>query len=148
MTIYQKDINRKTLKHTVLRNISWPIFEVFFQILLDVNLSLNKTLLTFTIDSNSFSVKGYLPLIQKDSVTLVCLVLHGLRFAKDLSLGNSSDFYICFWQALLYSLFCFFFLNWSPSLSLCTVFDAIDKLELSDKVSMNLLFLYPSSVLW
>ena len=46
--------------------------------MLNVNLSLSQTLLTFllymrhlddSIDSGSFSVRGYLLLIQKDSVT-------------------------------------------------------------------------------
>ena len=80
--------------HSSQKHILTNIWGLFFSILLDVNLSLNQTLLTFTIDSNNFSVKGYLPLIQKDSLTLVCLVLHGLRFAQDLSLGNSSEFYM------------------------------------------------------
>ena len=48
-----------------------------------------------SINSGNFSVKGYLPLIQKDSVThmhdrAVCMK-QGIPFAQDLSLDNSAD---------------------------------------------------------
>ena len=49
----------------------------------------------------------------------------GLPFARDLSLENSADFYLCFRLALLHSVSYFFFLSRSPSLSLYTVFDSI-----------------------
>ena len=43
---------------------------------------------------------GYLPLIQKDSSThmhgLTVYVKEGLPFARDLSLENSGDSYLCF----------------------------------------------------
>ena len=46
------------------------------------------------------SVRGYLPLIQKDSSThmhgLAVYVKEGLPFAWDLSLENSADSYLCF----------------------------------------------------
>ena len=74
-----------------------------------MNLSLNQTLLTFllcetnlddSIDSGNFSVRGYLPLIQKDFSThmhgLVVYVKEGLPFTQDLSLENSADSYLCF----------------------------------------------------
>ena len=52
------------------------------------------------IDSGNFSVRGYLPLIQKDSIThmygLAVYVKEGLPFALDLSLENSGDSYLCF----------------------------------------------------
>ena len=41
-----------------------------------------------------------------------------------LSLENSTDFYLCFWLAVLHSLSHFFFHYWSPS-PLCIVFDVI-----------------------
>ena len=44
---YQKDVNQITLNHSTLLNFALQIFEAFIQILLNVNLSLNKTLLTF-----------------------------------------------------------------------------------------------------
>ena len=49
----------------------------------------------------------------------------GLPFARDLSLENSADSYVCFRLALLHSVSYFFFLYRSPSSSLCTVFDSI-----------------------
>ena len=60
-----------------------------------------------SIDSGNSSVKGYLPLIQKDSNThmhgLAVYVKEGLLFARDLYLENSADSYLCFRLALLYS---------------------------------------------
>ena len=66
-----------------------------------------------------FSVRGYLPLIRKDSIThmhgLAVFLKEGPRFAWDLSLENSADSYLCFEQAFYRS----------PSSSLHTVFDFI-----------------------
>ena len=74
-------------------------------------------------------MRGFLPLIRKDSSThmhgLAVYVKEGLPFARDLSLENSADSYLCFRLALLHSVSYFFFLYQSPSLSLCTVFDSI-----------------------
>ena len=65
-------------------------------------------------DSIDFSVRGYLPLIRKDSSThmhgLTVYVKEGLPFARDLSLENSADSYLCFRLALLHSVSFFFFL--------------------------------------
>ena len=62
-------------------------------------LALCETNLDDSIDSGNFSVKGYLPLIRKDSSThmhgLAVYVKEGLPFAQDLSLGNSVDSYLC-----------------------------------------------------
>ena len=73
-------------------------------------------------------MRGYLPLIQKDSSThmhgLTVYEKEGLSFAQDLSLENATDFYLCFRLALLHSVSYFFFLYQSHS-SLCTVFDSI-----------------------
>ena len=92
-------------------------------------LALCETNLDDSIDSGNFSVRGYLPLIWKDSSThmhgLAVYVKEGLPFAQDVSLENSADSYLCFWLALLHSNPYFFFLYWSPSSSLCTVFDFI-----------------------
>ena len=72
---------------------------------------------------------GYLPLIQKDSSThmhgLAVYVKEGLPFARDLSLENSTDSYLCFRLALLHSVPYFFFLCQSPSSPLRTIFDSI-----------------------
>ena len=73
-----------------------------------MNLSLNQTLLTFlfslkprlddSIDPSNLSVRGYLPLIRKDSNTqmhgLAVNMKGGLSFAQDLSLENSADSYL------------------------------------------------------
>ena len=79
-----------------------------------------------SIDSSNFSVRGYLPVIQKDSSThmhgLAVYVKEGLPFAQDLSLENSADSYLCFQLALLHAVSYFLFLYGSPSLSLCRVF--------------------------
>ena len=87
------------------------------------------TNLNVSIDSGNFFVRGYLPLIQKDSSThmhgLAVYVKEGLPFARDLSLENSADSYLCFRLALLHSVSYFFFLYRSPFPSLCTDFDSI-----------------------
>ena len=92
-------------------------------------LALCETNLDDSLDSGNFSVRGYLPLIRKDSSThmhgLGVYVKEGLPFARDLSLENSADSYSCFRLALLHSVSYFFFLYRLPSSSLCTVFDSI-----------------------
>ena len=74
-------------------------------------------------------MKSYLPLIQKDSIThihgLGVYVKDELPFAKDLSLENSANSYLCIWLALLHSVSYFYFLCQSTSLSLCMVFYSI-----------------------
>ena len=66
------------------------------------------------IDSGNFFVRGYLSLIRKDTGThmhgLAIYVKEGLPFARDLSLENSADSYLCFRLALLHSVSYFFFL--------------------------------------
>ena len=81
--------------------------------------ALYKTNLDDSINSGNFSVRSYLPLIQKDSITH----MHGLAVYVEVGL-NSADSYFCFRLALLHSL-SYFFLYRSPSLSLCTIFDVI-----------------------
>ena len=91
------------------------MFQTFVRILLIVNLCLNQTPdilalcetnLDNSIDSGNFSVRGYLPLIRKDSGThmhgLAVYVKEGLPFAQGLSLENSADSYLCFPLALLH----------------------------------------------
>ena len=92
-------------------------------------LTLCKTNLDDSIDSGNFSVRGYLPLIRKDSSTvmhgLAVYLKEGLPLARDVSLENSADSYLCFRLALLHSVSFFFFLYRSPSSSLCKVFGYI-----------------------
>ena len=63
-------------------------------------LALCESNLGDSIDSGNFSVRDYLPLIQKDSSAhmhgLAVYVKEGLPFAWDLSLKNSADSYLCF----------------------------------------------------
>ena len=70
-------------------------------------LVLCETNLDDLIDSGNFSVRGYLPLIRKDSGThmhgLTVYVKEGLRFARDLSLEKSADSYVCFRLALFHA---------------------------------------------
>ena len=77
-------------------------------------LALCEKILDDSIDSGDFSVRGHLPLIRKDSSThvhgLAVCVKKLLPFARDLSLENSADFYLCFRLALLHTVSYFFFL--------------------------------------
>ena len=64
-------------------------------------------------DSGNFSVRGYLPLIRKDSSTHMhgpAVYVKGLPFARDLPLKNSADSYLRFRLALFPSVSYFFFL--------------------------------------
>ena len=75
-------------------------------------LALSETNLDGSIDSENFSVRGYLPLIRKDSSThmhgLAVYVKEGLPFAWELSPANSTDSYLYFRLALLNSVsYCF-----------------------------------------
>ena len=93
-----------------------------------------------SIDSGNFFVRGYLPLIWKDSGThmhgLAIYVKEGLPLARNLSLENSADSYLCFRLALLHSVSYFFFLYWSPSSALCMVFDSISS-NIDEVLSIN-----------
>ena len=103
-------------------------------------LALCETNLDDSVDSGNFSVRGYLPLIRKDSSThmhgLAFYVKEGLPFAWDLSLETSADSYLCFRLALLHPVSYFFFLYRSPSSSLCTVFDSISS-NIDEILSIN-----------
>ena len=92
-------------------------------------LALYKTNLDDSIGSGNLSVRICLPLIWIDSTSymhgLPVYVKEGLPFAWDLTLENLQDSYLCFQLALLNPLSYFFCLYWSPSLSLCMVFDSI-----------------------
>ena len=92
-------------------------------------LALCETNLDDSIGSGNFFVRGYLPLIRKDSSThmhgLAVYIKKELPFAHNVSLENSADSYLCFRLALLHSVSYIFFLCRSPSLSLCMVFDSI-----------------------
>ena len=103
-------------------------------------LALCETNLDDSIDSGNFSVRGYLPLIRKDSSThmhgLAVYVKEGLPFAWDLSLENSADSYLRFRLALLHSVSYLFFLYRSPSSALCEVFDSVSS-NIDEVLSIN-----------
>ena len=67
-----------------------------------------------SVDSGNFSVRGYLPLVRKDSTThmhgLAVCFKEGLPFARDLSLEDSAHSYLYFRLALYHSVPYFFFL--------------------------------------
>ena len=67
---------------------------------------------------------------------LAVYVKEGLPFARDLSLENSADSYLCFRLALLHSVSYFFFLYRSPSSALCTVFDSVSS-NIDEVLSIN-----------
>ena len=93
---YQKHVNQIILNHTTLQSLALQIFEAVIRILLIVDLSLMDD----SIGSGNFSVRGYLPIIQKDSSShmhvLAVYVREGLPFAWDLSLEHSADSYLGF----------------------------------------------------
>ena len=67
---------------------------------------------------------------------LALYVKEGLPFARDLSLENSADSFLCFQLVLLHSVSYFFFLYRSPSSSLCTVFYSISS-DIDEVLSIN-----------
>ena len=94
------------------------MFDALVRIFLESNspdiLAVCETNLDDSIDSGSFSARGYLSLIRKDSSTrMQCLAVYvkeGLPSAWELSLENSADSYLCFLLALLHSVSYFVFL--------------------------------------
>ena len=109
-------------------NSSFVNFKSFLESNSPDILALCEIILDDSIDSDNFSVRGYLPLIRKDSSThmhgLAVNMKEGLPFARELSLANSADFYLCFRLALLnsvsYSCFCIDYL-----IQLCAWFSVL-----------------------
>ena len=119
---YQKHVNQIILNCKLskaeLYEYSRPSFEfcwlwIFPWIKLSRHLALCEINLDDSINSGNFSVRGYLPLIRKDSVThmhgLAFSVKEGLLFARDLFRENSADSFLCFRLALLHLVSYFFF---------------------------------------
>ena len=104
------------------------------------NLALCETNLDDSINSGSFFVRGYLPLIRKYSSThmhgVAVYVKEGIPFARNVSLENSANSYLCFRLALFHSVCYFFFLYQSPFFALCTVFDSISS-NIDEVLSIN-----------
>ena len=76
--------------------------------------------------SRNFFVRGYLPLIQKDSSIHMCglavYVKEGLSFARDLSVENFADSYVFDW---LYFFQCLILVPLSITFAFVHVFDSI-----------------------
>ena len=131
--------NSLKLSFTNIRGLrsNFVDFESFLESNSPDILALCETNLDDSIDSGNFSVRGYIPLIRKDSSThmhaLAVYVKEGLPFAWDLSLENSADSYLCFRLALVSY---FFFLYRSPSSALGTVFDSISS-NIDEVLSIN-----------
>ena len=87
------------------------------------------------IDSGNFSMKVYLPLIRKDSIThmygLAVYVKEEFPFARDLSLENSVDFYLL--AVLLFWIYLF----------LLTLVFAVQLLSLHWEIQIMLLSQFP-----
>ena len=105
------------MNHTSIWILALSVFVVFVRILLNVNLSLNHTLLTFLF---YLSQTWKTQLIQAIFLwgVIFLLICMGL-------ISRSLCGCLCFWLALLYSLSHFFFLVWSSSSSLHMVFGYI-----------------------
>ena len=113
----------------------------FVRILLNVNLSLNQTLLIFwlyvrqtwvtqlILEISLWQVIFHFPIIEKDYLThthgLAVYVMEKLSFPQDVYVENSTTSYLCFRLALLHSVYYFLFLYQSLSSSLCMVFYSI-----------------------
>ena len=120
------------MNQATLQNLNLRIFGVFVQILLIVNLSFSQTLnqyflqsrLDESLDSGSFCVSRYLPLVRKNSVTQ----MHGLAVyvKQGLPLKTMQQVFIYVFE-WLYFIPCpsFIVLYRSPSSSFCTVFYSI-----------------------
>ena len=128
------DSLKLSFTNAFFRSFIWGLCSIFVncESCLESNfsdiLALCEINLDCSIHSGNFSVRGYLPLIQKDSSTHMhglAVYVKGLSFAPDLSLENSANSYFCFLLALLHSVTFFFFLYRSSYSSLCMVFDSI-----------------------
>ena len=98
-----------------------------------------------SIDFDNFSVRAYLPLVWSlkgfcHSYAWSCKLCEGgLPFARDLSLEISKStlwILLMFSTGLLQLVSYFIFQYWSPSLSLCTIFDTIS-FNIDELLSIN-----------
>ena len=104
------NVNQVNLNHTTLLNLALRIFEFLVQILLNVNLSNSPDILALFETHLGDSIANF--------------VKEGLPFARDLSLENFADYYLCFGLSLLYSV-CYFFSSVDHLLRHCHGFDTI-----------------------
>ena len=152
MPYCEKDVNQITLNHIILWNLALQITEALIIILLNVNPRIIPWIKLSWHSCSRWDKRGWLNWfrqflyeelssfnLKKDSIThmhgLALYLKERLPFARETSLKNSVDSYLCFWLALLHSVSYFFFLFWSPSL-LCTVFDSISS-NIDEVLSIN-----------
>ena len=96
---------------------------------------MNQLFLAISLrDYLPFNPKGFYCSTHKHGLA-IC-VKEGLPLARDLSLENSEDSYLCFRLALLHSVSYFFFLYRLPYLSLCTAFDSVS-FNIDEVLSIN-----------
>ena len=96
-------------------------------------LALCETNLDDSIDSGNFSMRGYLPLIQKDSSTY----MHGLAgYVKEGLVLHGTCVILMFSTGLTSRNVLLLFLYQSPSWSLCTVFGSISS-NIDEAVLIN-----------
>ena len=104
----------------LVNSMKWPYYPT------DI-LALCETKLDDSIDSGNFFERGYIDLIQKDSVThingLALYLKKGYPFAKDLSQKKLCKF--LFMTVFTYSVSYFFFFYQLPFSSLFTIFNAV-----------------------
>ena len=120
---YQKHVNQILLNRTTIGLCSnFVDCESFLESNSPDTLALCQINPDDSIDSGNFLVIGYLPLIRNDSSThmhgLAVNLKEGLPFARELSLENSADSYLCFRLALLDSV-SYFFCSINHLLCLC-----------------------------
>ena len=106
-------------------------------------LALCETNLNPSIDSGDFVVDGYLPINRKDSSShmhgLGLYVRDNLPIAREPSLEDSKESFMCFRLSLLHSTSYLFFLYRSPSSHCCSVIDTV-----SSSID-NALLLHPTA---
>ena len=140
------------MNHINLWNLALQIIEALIIILLNVNPWIIPWIKLSWSSCSRWDKRGWLKWfrqflyeelssfnLKKDSIThmhgLALYLKERLPFAREISLKNSVDCYLCFWLALLHSVSYFFFLFWSPSL-LCTVFDSTSS-NIDEVLSIN-----------
>lgn len=92
-------------------------------------LALCETNLNPSILDSDFFVRGYLPIIRKDSSTFMhglgVYVRDNLPISRELTLENPDDPFMCFRLSLLHSTSYLYFLYRSPASQNCSVIDSI-----------------------
>ena len=135
---YQKHIKQITFNHTTLLNLTLPIFEVFILISLDVNLSMNQTLLMFLFYKSQTWITP-LSLCER----LSCMYGFAVMWRRDFLfrrtyLQNTQGFFgFYFFQLTSLHLLSYFFSFISIIFFFCMVFGVISSI-VDEILSINL----------